>query len=157
MKGISKRTKLGQAHPELPFGSNELWSRPEGLVATGSPNRDRRPQIPKNFRLRQNPKPEQPATGWFWLLCENFAKIWTTGQQPWSLVTLVWPRILSSIFSNIEIVKFNLLSFLDTKCYYFEWPYLPQKIVRDLLYIVYIYIFFYNVSSNRGTYIDLGR
>jgi hypothetical protein len=51
------------------------WSRPEALN-------------PENISPPANRKTEQPATVWFWLLGENFAKIWKTGQQPWSSVTL---------------------------------------------------------------------
>ena len=64
------------------------------LVATGGPGRDRRawsrPEAlnPEKFSPPANRKTEQPATDWFWLLGENFAKIWKTGQQPWSLVTV---------------------------------------------------------------------
>jgi hypothetical protein len=46
------------------LGFGELWSLPEGLVATGGPGRDRRPRIPKIFRLRQIRKPNnQRPTG----------------------------------------------------------------------------------------------
>jgi len=68
------------------------------LVATGGPGRDRRAWSrlgapnPEKISPPANPKTEQPATDWFWLLGENFAKIWKTGQQPWSLVTLLSDR-----------------------------------------------------------------
>jgi hypothetical protein len=60
------------------LGSGELWSRLEGLVVTGGPGRDRRPRIPKNFRLRQIRKPNnQRLTG-----SGRWVKISLKSQQP---------------------------------------------------------------------------
>ena len=57
----------------------------------------------------------------------------------------VWTRIFIFDFSNIKIVKFTLLYGTG----YSEWE---KTFYRQVLKL-YIYIFFYNVSSNRGTYI----